>query len=50
MQPMDAMAALRKELEGEMAKAQTGKIILTQTHENISTGQKFSPSDFDHAF
>ena len=44
----DAMAALRKEMESELA--QTGKIVFTQTHENISTGQKFSPSDFTRAF
>ena len=46
----NAMAALRKQMESDMAKMQTGKTILTQTHENISTDQKFSPSDFNRAF
>ena len=45
----DAMAALRKELESDQTQAQTEKLVFRQTHENISTDQKFSPSDFDRA-
>ena len=42
----EAIAALRTELETAMKQAQGAKFVLTQTHENISVNQKFSPADF----
>ncbi len=42
----EAIAALRTELETAMKQAQGVKFVFTQTHENISVNQKFSPADF----
>ena len=50
----DAIAALRKQLEATTKQAQavlksgeqSGKMVYTQTHENIVVNQKFSPADF----
>jgi RNA polymerase sigma factor (sigma-70 family) len=46
----EAIAALRTELETSLKQAQSalnsGKFVFTQTHENISVNQKFSPADF----
>jgi len=46
----EAIAALRTEMEAANKQAQSalksGKFVFTQTHENISVNQKFSPADF----
>jgi hypothetical protein len=46
----EAVAAMRTELDQSKKKAQSalksGKLVLTQTHENIAINVKFSPSDF----
>ena len=46
----EAIAAMRTLLETANKQAQTmvasGKIVSTQTHENIVVNQKFSPADF----
>jgi len=46
----EAIAATRKTMETGMKTAQTmigsAPVIFTQTHENISVNQQFSPSDF----
>ncbi len=41
-----AIAALRSQMEKDIKSALTGKIIFTQTHENISVNQNFAQSDF----
>jgi len=46
----EAMAALRAEMEQGQKEAQGAKFVFTQTHENISVNQKFSPSDFNQSF
>ncbi|HXI69905.1 MAG TPA: sigma-70 family RNA polymerase sigma factor [Verrucomicrobiae bacterium] len=42
----EALAALRTELDKSVKLAQGAKYIFTQTHENITVNQKFSPADF----
>jgi RNA polymerase sigma factor (sigma-70 family) len=50
----EAITALRKQLEATTKQAQavlksggqSGKMVATQTHENIVVNQKFSPADF----
>jgi RNA polymerase sigma factor (sigma-70 family) len=42
----EAIADLRKKIERDQKAAQKGKMVMTQTHENISINQKFSASDF----
>ncbi len=42
----EAIADLRKKIERDEKAAQNGKMVMTQTHENISINQKFSASDF----
>ncbi len=46
----EAIAALRTQLEAPLKQVQatvkSGKIVFTQTHENIVVNQKFSPADF----
>jgi hypothetical protein len=42
----EAIAALRTELEASMKLARSGTFVSTQTHENISLNQNFSPADF----
>ena len=42
----EAIAELRKKIERDEKAAQNGKVVMTQTHENISTNQKFSVADF----
>ena len=43
----EAIAAMRAEMEKSMKAAQGGKFVFTQTHENISVNQQFSPTDFE---
>ena len=42
----EAIAELRKKIEQDEKAAQNGKVVMTQTHENISINQKFSVADF----
>jgi outer membrane lipoprotein-sorting protein len=42
----EAIAALRQKIEQDEKAAQNGKVVMTQTYENISINQKFSVSDF----
>src|ERR1035437_6205775 len=42
----EAIAAWRTQMDAMMKQAQSAKFVFTQTHENISVNQKFSPADF----
>ena len=42
----EAIAALRTQLETAITQYQGTKYVFTQTHENISLNEKFSPADF----
>jgi RNA polymerase sigma factor (sigma-70 family) len=42
----EAVAAWRTQMDTMMKQAQGAKFVFTETHENISVNQKFSPADF----
>jgi hypothetical protein len=42
----EAIVNWRTQMDAMMKQAQGAKFVFTETHENISVNQKFSPSDF----
>ncbi|HEX3890277.1 MAG TPA: hypothetical protein VHX90_05440, partial [Verrucomicrobiae bacterium] len=42
----EAIAAWRTQMATMMKQAQSAKFVFTETHDNISVNEKFSPADF----